>query len=347
MELHSPPYLTLPALKIDKIRERQAVEDDPTVNNLTRSNLLLDGEFNRLYLDILEKSKNLLQLIRLKEEEVFSEYTSPARMLRQIRYHTRPGLQKSRFDLDFMSSMVKHRLFLTHKKPKRISKEKKKELDKVVSKLRKEVNTTLRRKVVRLSNKIQNSISAFEEKSNIDLRILSSTTIHFCKKCAKIISLDKFKRCTCACGEKITKISQVRQIPINHFNDRLINFLEQNYWLEHGVDYLLKRKNLQTLVGYYVLGHSGVSHEIDNIAESKSENYRFFCECKNAEVTVKDVFVFSGKMIDAGCSRGYIFTTSKEVSNEIVRLARSKNIDIIKGVLTREVKTLLKEIKEA
>jgi len=51
-------------------------------------------------------------------------------------------------------------------------------------------------------------------------------------------------------------------------------------------------------------------------------------------------------MIDVGCTRGYIFTTSDKVPKEIVRLARSKNVDIVKEVLTREMTTVLKDIKE-
>lgn len=333
MELYSPPNVALPALKINKTRDRQAMEDDPTVNNLVRSNLLLDVKFNTLYLDILKKSKELLWIIRLPEDQLFREYPF---LLKAFA----PSRKFMHRELTFM------RHVMLHGKPELFPKGKKKEFGEAIFKIRKEMHTDVRKNVVKLSNKIQNSVSALEEERKVELSILSSTTIHVCKKCVKIISLDKFKRCTCACGAKITKISQVNQIPIHHFNDRLINFLERNYWFEHGVDYLLRRKNLQTLVGYHVLGHSGVWHEIDNIADSKSENYRFFCECKNAEVKVNDIFVFSGKMIDVGCTRGYVFTTSEKVSDEIARLARSKNIDIVMGTLTRETTPLLKDIKE-
>jgi len=126
----------------------------------------------------------------------------------------------------------------------------------------------------------------------------------------------------------------------------MINFLESNYWFEHGVDYILRKKNLHTLVGYDVLGNSGVWHEIDNIAYYKNENYRFFCECKNSEVSEKDIFIFSGKMIDIGGISGYIFTTSKNVSKEIKRLARSKNIEIIEDVLKKDLEILVNDIKE-
>lgn len=124
------------------------------------------------------------------------------------------------------------------------------------------------------------------------------------------------------------------------------NILEYNYWLEFAIDYILKRKKLITLVGYEILGNSGVCHEIDNIAYCPNENYRFFCECKNSEVKESDIFIFSGKMIDIGGNKGYIFTTSENVSDEIKRLARSKNIDIIENVLNKDLDVLLNEIKE-
>ncbi|MFA5771117.1 MAG: hypothetical protein WC974_00065 [Thermoplasmata archaeon] len=327
MELHNPSNVALPALKIEKIRDRQIMEEDSSIHSLIDSNLLLDPEFNRLYLDLLKKSKELLRAISLKENELYREYVLQHRV----------SLGHNRF---ILYQMMRHEI------SERLPRKRKKEIDEAIFKLKKEVYTAVQKKVVKLSNEIQDSISDFEERRHIDLSILSSTTVHVCKDCAKIISLNKFKRCICTCGKKISDISQVKRIPINHFNDKLIRFLEMNYWLEHGVDYLLRRKNFQTLVGYHVLGHSGVWHEIDNIADSRSENYRVFCECKNAEVTVNDIFVFFGKMNDIGCTRGYVFTTSKDVSVEIARLARSKNIDIVSDVLTREVQSLLKDIRE-
>lgn len=330
MRLYNPPNLALPALKIEKKHEREEIENDPTVINLIKSKLLLDKEFNKLYLDISKKSKELLKLIGPSGDEFFFKEVYP--QSRKYKYKKRYIFFNMFFMKGFAGAM--------------------KSVDKDVSeklgKFEKIMHKDLKKHLIKLSNKIQNSISDFEgkRKKKIELSILSSMIVHVCKKCERVVSINKFKSRSCACGEKITKISRVDQIPLHYFNDKLIKFIEQNYWFEHGVDYILKRGSFQTLVGCYVLGHSGVSHEIDNIADSKSKNYRIFCECKNGEVTVNDVFIFSGKMIDAGCSRGYFFTTGEKVSNEIVRLARSKNIDIITGVLKRKVESLLEDVKE-
>ena len=75
-------------------------------------------------------------------------------------------------------------------------------------------------------------------------------------------------------------------------------------------------KGYQTLCGFYILGNSGVEHEIDNVGESTNDNRRIFWECKNALPTVNDVFLFSGKMLDTG-SRGYIFTTNRSVDEKL------------------------------
>jgi len=125
-----------------------------------------------------------------------------------------------------------------------------------------------------------------------------------------------------------------------------MDFILDNIWLEHGIDYLLRRKTFETLCGYYILGHSGIEHEVDNIGEIKSESLRIFCECKNQDVAVRDIFIFSGKMNDIGCTRGYVFTTSFETPKEVKHLARSKNISIIESVLEKDNDDIIKEIIE-
>lgn len=198
-----------------------------------------------------------------------------------------------------------------------------------------------------LSDEIQNEITHFDKEKNY-IKILSNTTLFYCSKCDRPLSFKKFYINSCKCGEEITDVSQTKKIIFYHFNKNLINFIKNNQWLEYGVDHLLKRKDFQTLVGYHVLGHSGAEHEIDNIAESKKT--RFFCECKNkSKLTPNDIFVFSGKLLDVGCTKGYIFTTAKETNIELKtkNLAKSRNIDIITDVLEKQDEKILGEIQES
>ncbi len=220
------------------------------------------------------------------------------------------------------------------------------EYNKFILRLKSEAYKKLIAQIKRRSSDAQSTLSRFEQKINQSLEILSISTLFICKRCHNIVSTNRFMNTVCACGAKISHISDVRKEPIAFFDERLRNFISNNYWFEYGIDFLLRRKNFQTLCGIHVLGHSGCMHEIDNIAESKTSNFRIFCECKTAEIKTNDVFVLAGKMSDIGCSRAYIFTIIKDVQKEIVHLARSRNISTVTDVLKRPILDLVKEIKE-
>jgi len=328
-KIYNPSSFSLPALIIKKRSSRRNIENDSTVDNLIKSNLLLNLEFNTLYLDILTKSKEVLDYLKFDKNKI-----SFQDILSKVFKKEGDTIQYKIFNffLEVMETASSSDIV-------------KKQITEIVFKQIEKKNVIVKEKLKKLSQNIQIKLTNFEEKVNIDIPILSTTIVYFCKKCKEIICLDKFRRSKCSCGADINNIAHAVQIPIYHFNKNMINFLDSNYWFEHGVDYILRKKNFQTLVGYDVLGNSSVWHEIDNITYYKDENYMFFCECKNSELSVKDVFIFSGKMIDIGGISGYIFTTTENVSKEINRLARSKNIKIIKDALRKNAETLIKEIK--
>lgn len=330
MEIYNPKGFKLPPIMIGKRKCRLNIEKDQTVKNFINTKLLLNNDFNKLYSKILEKSKAVVFCFNIKEDNL-------------LRIPFIPPINKNLNKEDYIKFYIALR---KARHPSRIRIKYEKNEEKFILEVKKNSYKVIKRRLKDLNRQIENSINHFEQKNGINLDILSSTSIYFCKKCNKILSLNKFKQQKCMCEEHITKVSQVEQIPVHHFNPNMISFLEYNYWLEFAIDYILKRKNLKTLIGQEVLGNSGVSHEIDNIAYCPNKNYRFFCECKNSEVKESDIFIFSGKMIDIGGTRGYIFTTSQNVSDKIQRLARSKNIDIIENVLNKDSDTLLNEIKE-
>ena len=330
MKIHNPNGFNLPPIMIGKRKSRIKIEEDQKVKNIINTKLLLDNDFNKLYFKILEKSKAVVFYFNFKEDDLIRiPFISP----------TKINLYEEEY-IKFYTALRKAR------HPARIRIKYKNNEEKYILEVIKNSYKVIKKRLNDLNKQIEDSINHFEQKKGINLDILSSSSVYFCKKCNKILSIDKFKQQKCICEEEITRVSQTEQIPIHHFNQNVINFLEYNYWLEFAFDYILKRKNLITLIGQEVLGNSGVCHEIDNIAYCPKENYKIFCECKNSEVKESDIFIFSGKMIDIGGTKGYIFTTSEKVSDKIKRLARSKNIDIIENVLNRDLNSLLNEIKE-
>jgi hypothetical protein len=317
---------------LEKTQTREEMEQSPSVYSFIKSNLLLDPDFHRVFMDIQKMSKEIEgMIVQFKEEipssergyrAIFSKIDSE-HLFRRLLYHGRAAKFQFR------------------------NKKEEETYKKTLLELKTNTYKSLITQIKRRSSNIQNMLSKFEQAKTKSVEILTFSTLFICKRCHNIVSKNRFINtiCTC-CGAKISHISDIRKEPIAFFDSRLQDFIDNNYWFEHGVDYLLRRKNFQTLCGVHVLGHSGCMHEIDNIAESKTSNFRIFGECKTAEIKTNDIFVFAGKMADIGCSRAYIFTITKDVQKEIVHLARSRNIAIVTGILNRPIQDLIKEIRE-
>jgi hypothetical protein len=320
-------------LDIKKKRDRELMEDDKTVSSLIRSNLLLDPTFNELYLKMRDMSRTIQRLA--------SDQTTVGLEDSEAMEHWRRTMASEHVAL--MDMMFKS--LTPTSNDRRDFKSQSDVYTEVAPEIRKTLNRSALKEIRRLSEEIQRLLSVYEQSSKIPIEILSDTVLHVCKKCTYIVARGKFDACECKCGLSIGDVSQLNQVPVYHFNKHLMEFLEHNYWLEHGVDYLLRRKNLDTLVGCYVLGHSGVRHEIDNIATDVSDNFRFFCECKTSKIKPNDILVFGGKMADIGCTRGYVFTASRDVNRDTKRLARSKNIDIIEDVVREPEAKILNQIR--
>ncbi|NQT84230.1 hypothetical protein HQ563_14475 [bacterium] len=334
MYLHNPPNLNLPPLMLEKTQAREEMEQSPTVYSFIKSKLLLDPDFHRVFTRIQKKSDEIEEMMRAFKEDSPFIYRPLRLPVSGRRIAARRFLQLRRL------------LYVHGSQPKFKNKKEEEEFNKTLLELKSEMYKGLITQIKRKSSEIQNTLSRFEEPRNQFLEILTSSTLFICKRCHNIVSRNRFMNTTCACGVKITRVSDIRKEPIAFFDPRLRAFIANNYWFEHGVDYLLRKKNFQTLCGVHVLGHSGCLHEIDNIAESKTSNLRIFGECKTGEIKTNDVFVLAGKMADIGCSRAYIFTLSKDVQKQISHLARSRNISTVDDVLSRPVGDVIKEIRE-
>jgi len=322
-EYHPPAGL--PILSLNKVRERQAIEDEPTVKNLIDSKLLLDKEFIELILSLSKKSGQIMKFVS----------DDP----KSLRYLSREFYEELSYTESDMKQLI--RLVWIHERDKRKLSKKDEQKVKELEIINNEKFINI---ITQLSHQIQKAFSDFESMKGTDLDILDSTTLHVCKKCHRILSLNKFKKVTCECGVNVKTPDQIEQIPIYHFNDRLRTFLTDNMWLEHGIDLVFRRLDFSTLVGVHILGSSGLEHEIDLVAESGKEKIRVFCECKNQKLTVGDVFIFSGKMGEIGCTHGYIFTTAVDVPDDIIRLARLRHIDILSNVMKKGSKKIEKVV---
>jgi hypothetical protein len=314
---------------LEKTQAREEMEQSPTVYSFIKGNLLLNPDFHRVFTSIHKKSEEIEELIgSFRGDFAFLKHIVPApsRAVDSDKYLQISVINKLRRNIK--------------------SKKEEDEFNRELLDLKSADDKKRIIQIKRRSSEIQNVLSKFEQAQRQSLEILTSITLFICRQCHNVVSTNRFINTTCLCGIKVKRTSDIRKEAIAFFDSRLRNFIANKYWFEHGVDYLLRKKNFQTLCGVYVLGHSGCMHEIDNIAESKTSNFRIFGECKTTDIRTNDVFILAGKMADIGCSRAYIFTTTKEVQKEIVHLARSRNISTVTDVLHRPIQDLLREIRE-
>jgi hypothetical protein len=334
MKLHNPKNLNLPPLKVERSGVRVTMESSVKVSNFIKTNLLLDRDFQELFLDLCARSQEVEDMTRS-----FEAIDHPLKPGVPAQWFRRRG-GALRHSLNTFSLLEAREHLRTLSKEERMQKH---EAKMVI--LRQHFKDLVSR-IKRASSSIENRLSRFEDSRKMSLDILTSMTLFACRDCRKLLSKDRFSSGKCVCGKTIRAVSGTTKIPIAYLDRTLRNFITQNYWLEHGIDYILRRKNFQTLCGYSVLGHSGFLHEIDNIAESTKDTFRFFCECKAGPVKPADVFILAGKMGDIGCSRGYIFSLEKNVPKEVVHLARSRNISIVTAIAEKTETQLLQEIRE-
>lgn len=332
-----PAGFRLPPLQIKKRSSRINIEDDNKVKNFINTKLLLNKEFRNLYLDVFSNSKLVYKFSEIYEDyfQIVSNYlcgSLPEIKDNKITVKNNKEVTYSRDLVDFFTKIIEE-----------VSK---KSAPEGMIKFYRTFFEKNKQTLLFLNDEIENETSNYERDPKISLDILSSINFYFCKKCCNILSIDKFNPTKCICGEEITKRSGVDKIPISIFNKHLINFIENNYWLEFGIDHILKQKRLISKVGYDVLGNSGECHEIDIIVYWPKKDYRFFCECKSSALNTNDIFIFSGKMSDIGVNKGYIFTPSSDIQKGIIRLARSKNIDIVSDVLNKYSEEIFNSLKE-
>lgn len=218
---------------------------------------------------------------------------------------------------------------------------------KFVQEFIKEQNREKKENIIKLDKNITETIEQFENNKKItNFDILENHTLIFCKDCNSIVGKERFRKCVCKiCNKKIDANQDCEELIIHIFGDKMKQFVSDGIWLEHGINNLLSKKGFKTFTGTYVLGNSGVRHEIDNFAENLSDNIRLLGECKDRDIKVNDILVLSGKMTDTGVNLGYVFTTSSNVNKDIRQLARFRNIAIIDSLLEKEEQTILNLIK--
>lgn len=322
----------LPPFIYSKTSDRSTIEHDPLVLSLIKSRLLLNVEFPKFAQIIVKLSKEVESFAELSRNLV------PKKNLAQESGTTIDKFLLSQ-QIRVLPTKLRFPIFSL------LYRQKLKQPD--IQRNIERANVYIKRMIRLRSTEIVKLRDTFEKKTKTSLDVLDSVIFYFCKHCKTVIAVDHFHSGTCSCGNAIT-LGRSEAVPIFRFNDNTIKFIENGIWLEHGIDYLLQKKNFKTECGISILGRSGVRHEVDNFAEREKEGLRIFGECKSGLINDTDVFVFHGKLIDLGGYKGCMFTVTEEkrIPESTIKLARAKDVKIITSVLNKSEKLIIQSIDE-
>lgn len=333
----------LPDLKVKKKEDRQAIEENLSVKNLISEENPINQNLINLLRENLKKTEQIEKTLeryknrKINSSDYFDTLFPPLYALykdEEDREIFRTHITK------IFNAMGDGTLFDLLKKQD-------KEIQKILWDIIKENNEKNLQRLTDLSNEVVDSIATYNKDNHKKLDITQKTTVYFCPKCKNFISLNKFEISSCGCGEAIDSIKNVSKLIIDNFDNRFNQFINKNIWLEVGVDLFFKKSfDCSSLCGCYILGDSGVDHEIDNLIEFSKNRIRVLIECKDSPTSVEQIFTLSGKMTDIGCLKGFIITTNKQPEENLQRLARAKNISILYDIFNSPEKKLGEDFSE-
>ena len=304
---------------------RITIEADKGVRACIASDLLLTKKFNELLSSLLIADNE----VKERYSELEKDIEVPFKQYREILIKE---LTKEGYDYNDESSE-------NEKKFSSIS-------DRVQAPLKANKRKDLIQEIISKTRSMEDSIDGFEVTENIPkdkLDLLNNTRVYVCRECYQVISKKYFKHRTCNCGKNVVSHSDCEEVGFLLMSEEMVKFIKKNMWLEHGVEQMISKKGFSTECGVHLLGSSRALHEIDVIAEHNKE--RIIIECKTSELSVAHIFVLSGKMHDLGISRGYIFTVEGDIHPNVLKVARSRHIEIITNILVTDKSDVVEKME--
>ncbi|MCJ7632340.1 restriction endonuclease [Candidatus Bathyarchaeota archaeon] len=158
-------------------------------------------------------------------------------------------------------------------------------------------------------------------------RALEPSTIFICPHCRVIITEQEIESKKCLSCSK--EILDAERIPIYKVNENIKKIWFNNLWFEAYLGKLLRKLGWKTWVDVYVMGASGVSHQIDVLGIHQGKGIVLAVECKTGKFSRNDVFNFCTKIADIKAHMA-ILALLEELPDQATREFVKKNPAIIR-----------------
>lgn len=200
------------------------------------------------------------------------------------------------------------------------------------------VEATLKR--IEKLNKEVLSIAKSLKRKNKKIDVIQPTVAPLCPNCKGALSksgiITRVTICK-VCNKRITP-KNVNYLSLNRMSPSILHLYDKNIWFEEYIAKILRKLGWEDMWTHsYVLGASGVRHEIDVLGIKRSRIC--LAECKTGKIKRADVFNFWTKAFDIR-SHINLFASLEEIPEPETRQFLESNPSI---VLLENVKNIHKE----
>jgi len=217
---------------------------------------------------------------------------------------------------DIMDFFKKRRAFAAEYLDKVDSNEDLKRRRKVVKRVEKDKLEEGKNRLREISNKLL-EISRF-----FGVKFTNIKKVTFCNDCNFLVSEKEiFETLKCPICEKSITRSFTRDY--DFLNQKIFIYLKGD-WFSDYIARLFRSNEWETWTNLYILGASGIIHEIDLLAIHRKTKETLIGECKTGKIGRKDVFTFSTKSQDTSSTFAYFFNI-QEISEIDTRKFMNRN----------------------
>lgn len=212
----------------------------------------------------------------------------------------------------------------------------------------KRINQKIINHLIRLSDESEEIVYELKENYDFDLDFLETVSLYLCRSCNYLISTGSFTKNSpleCRCGREIQRPQDCEKRSIKMLEAEFSKIYQQDMLLEYSFERLLKKANMNTISGVYCLGISGIKHELDVVADSRSKNVRVLVECKSKKITCNDLMLFNQKCQELGCDIKIFVAIGEIASDREKRFAKSEDILLVENFYEQNPNELLERIK--
>lgn len=134
----------------------------------------------------------------------------------------------------------------------------------------------------------------FEEKTGV--KIIFPSNLFACPECnARLYDKEVTDKKCLSCNSPISQ-SSIKRIPVYRVHEGIKSIWKSGWWFEAYLASCLNKLGCKTWTGVYVMGASGILHEIDVVAII--DGTLIIGECKTGKISRNDVFNFYTKVGD-------------------------------------------------